>query len=185
MSVKNAIVLASGGIDSTACIAYYQESGFNVEAVFIDYGNPANRIECYSITKLSLMFGIKLTILEMKGADIRFPGEIRGRNAFLIFAALMAKPDYSGLLALGIHGEDEYYDCSRKFCQLISTLVADYTLGKVQLDIPFIDLGKPEIVDYCKAHNVPLLNTYSCQMGTNPPCGKCPSCKDRIALGLE
>jgi len=42
MATKRALVLASGGIDSTACLFYYKELGYDVEALFVDYRHPAN-----------------------------------------------------------------------------------------------------------------------------------------------
>lgn len=45
MTKRRVIVLASGGVDSTACLFYYREAGHDVEALFIDYGHPANPIE--------------------------------------------------------------------------------------------------------------------------------------------
>ena len=111
-------------------------------------------------------------------------GEIRGRNGFLVLAALMAKPRFAGILALGIHAESPYYDCGIRFLNLMKSVVSDYTLGTVQLDAPFIELTKPEIVEYCRIHNVPLELTYSCERGSSPPCGSCDSCGDRRALGL-
>jgi len=40
-----ALILLSGGIDSTACVHYYLDQKFDVKAVFIDYGQKARKNE--------------------------------------------------------------------------------------------------------------------------------------------
>jgi len=45
VTIKRTMVLASGGIDSLACLIYYKEFGHDTEAIFIDYGHPANILE--------------------------------------------------------------------------------------------------------------------------------------------
>jgi 7-cyano-7-deazaguanine synthase len=185
MTSRRAIVLASGGIDSTACLFYYKEIGHDVEAIFVDYGHPANLVEYEHLESLCKRYSIPLSSLKISGIDIGSQWEIRGRNAFFILAALMARPTFTGLLSLGIHGGSSYYDCGQKFIKLMNNLVSDYTQGTVQLDFPLMEMDKAGIVQYCKSRKVPLELTYSCQTGNLPPCGKCPSCKDRLAVGLS
>lgn len=185
MTLQRAIVLTSGGIDSTACLFHYRELGYNVEALFVDYGHPANPIEHEHIDLLCRRYGIPLGLLKLSGAAMGPQWEIRARNAFLIVAALMARPTFTGLLSLGIHSGSSYYDCGQRFVHLMKNLVTDYTRGTVQLDLPLIDMDKATVVQLSKLHKVPLELTYSCQVGSVPPCGKCPSCKDRIVLGLR
>ena len=184
MTSRRALVLTSGGIDSTACLFYYRELGHDVEALFVDFGHPANPSEHEHIETLCKRYRFPLGFLKLSGANIGSQWEIRGRNAFFITTALMARPTFAGLLSLGIHGGSPYYDCGQRFIQLMENLVTDYTKGTVQLDLPLMDMDKATIIHYCKLHKVPLELTYSCQAGSAPPCGKCPSCRDRIAFGL-
>lgn len=182
---RKALVLANGGIDSTACLFYYKELGHDVEALFVDYGHPANPVEKEHVDLLCKRYGIPLIPLKLSGIDFGSQWEIRGRNAFLILTALMARPTFAGLLSLGIHAGSSYYDCGQRFTKLMSNLVSDYTQGTVQLDLPLMEMDKAGIIQYCKSRKVPLELTYSCQTGCLPPCGKCPSCKDRLAVGLS
>lgn len=184
MTSRRAIVLASGGIDSTACLFYYKELGHDVEAIFIDYGHPANLVEHEHLESLCKHYSIPYSLVKVSGIDVGSQWEIRGRNAFFMLATLMAKSTFTGLLSLGVHRSSLYYDCSQQFINLMSTLVSDYTQGTVQLDLPLMDMDKVSIVQYCRSRKVPLELTYSCQVGSIPPCGKCPSCKDRLAVGL-
>ena len=185
MSKKKVTVLASGGIDSAACLFYYKEMGHDVGAIFVDYGHPANLVEHEHLKSLCKHYSIPYSIIKVSGIDIGREWEIRGRNAFFILAALIARPTFTGLLSLGIHGGSPYYDCSQRFIKLLRNLVSDYTQGTVQLDFPLMEMEKAGIIQYCKSRKVPLEITYSCQAGSVPPCGKCPSCKDRLAVGLS
>jgi 7-cyano-7-deazaguanine synthase len=47
------------------------------------------------------------------------------------------------------------------------------------LGAPFATWTKQDIIAYCRTRNVPVHLTYSCERGTEPPCGTCLSCKDR------
>ena len=40
-SARRALVLLSGGIDSTSCIVYYKEREFGLSALFVDYGQAS------------------------------------------------------------------------------------------------------------------------------------------------
>jgi 7-cyano-7-deazaguanine synthase len=152
MTQKRAMVLASGGIDSTACLFYYRELGHEVEAIFVDYGHPANSTEWEYVSVLCKQFKIPLSLLKLSGTSMAPGWEIRGRNAFLLFTALMAKPNFTGLLSLGIHRGCSYYDCGQKFVNAMKNIINDYTQGTVQLDLPLLDMDKATIVQYSKLH---------------------------------
>lgn len=96
--------------------------------------------------------------------------------------ALLVYPRFKGILSLGIHTGTPYYDCSERFIRDITPTVEGYTGGEVRIDAPFLAWDKPTIYAYCKEKGVPIHLTYSCESGTDPPCGKCLSCKDREAL---
>ena len=112
-------------------------------------------------------------------------GELIGRNAFLIFTAILYCKISSGIISLGIHSGTPYFDCSESFVKIINKLLEEYSNGKVILNAPFIKWDKKMIYDYCKENNVPIHLTYSCENGFNPPCGTCLSCKDRKALNAN
>ena len=118
----------------------------------------------------------------MKSEVAFSPGEILGRNAFLIFAAVLVSRLKPQIIALGIHEGSSYYDCSEGFLGDIQTLVNGYTAGRIRIAAPFLKWDKPTIWEFCKMIGVPVDSTYSCERGGVPPCGSCLSCKDRGAL---
>jgi 7-cyano-7-deazaguanine synthase len=172
-------LLLSGGIDSTAVLAYYLENGFDVRSYFIHYGHSANDIEYKHAQMVSEHYNTPLTLLSFVGVTYNGKWEIAGRNAFLILSVLMASQSYSGIISAGIHKGSSYYDCNQKFIYTMKEIISGYSEGAVQLDFPFFELTKDEIMIYSKLHKVPTESTYSCQIGMDKPCGKCPSCVER------
>jgi 7-cyano-7-deazaguanine synthase len=176
------VILLSGGIDSTACIRYYLKLNFKVSGLYIDYGQRSRNLERKSAIQVAEHYNITLDKVSFSSKNDCAPGEIRGRNAFFIMAALMVYPTFKGILSMGIHAGSPYYDCSQQFVRDITRLLDAYTNGEVRFDAPFINWNKRAIYDYCIKEAVPIQLTYSCQEGILPPCGRCESCKDREAL---
>jgi len=177
---SNVLVLSSGGIDSTCCLAYYRRDPNNlVKSIFIDYGQTAAKHESVSAAKVSEFYNVELQKIEVNSKSRFGDGLINGRNAFLVFTGLMFSPFVSGVISLGIHGGTHYADCSPLFLKKVQSLVDLYTDGRVTVEAPFITFSKKNIFDLLADFDVPLDSTYSCELGTKPPCGKCLSCRDR------
>ncbi|NPE28137.1 tRNA methyl transferase-like protein [Methanococcoides sp. SA1] len=179
---KNVMVLASGGIDSTACIHYYLSLGFNVKSFFVNFGQKSFNKECESVQKVSSYYEIELSSIKCDFSNNFSNGEITGRNGFLALTAIMANPNFKGLLSLGIHSGVPYYDCTPAFMDDMNRIIESYTNGQVKLDAPFQNWEKNMVYDYCKNEAVPVNLTYSCENGRIEPCGKCLSCLDRGIL---
>lgn len=179
---KYVLILLSGGVDSTACISYYNNLNFSIRTVFIDYGQKASIYEKESAVKIASYFGVPIKCILFKSDKTFLQGEIEGRNAFLVLAALLAYPEIIGSIAMGIHSGTPYYDCSESFVKDINQILNGYTDGKVILSAPFLKWDKKLIYDYCTENRLPIHLTYSCEDGTELPCGKCRSCLDRGAL---
>jgi 7-cyano-7-deazaguanine synthase len=177
-----ALVLLSGGVDSTACIHFLKSHHFKVSAFHISYGQPASSIEKERSEEIARYFKVPLKTCQVHAATHLADGEIQGRNAFLIFNALALTEQTHGIIAIGIHSGTNYYDCSAPFFKKISTLVAESTDGRVSLLAPFLEWTKADIFKYSQQQKLPINLTYSCERGTTPPCGTCLSCKDRKGL---
>jgi len=180
---SDAIVLLSGGIDSAACAHFLRDNGFSIRALFVDYGQKAAPFEKRSAEALSNLLGAELDSVLLRSPTHFGAGEIAGRNAFLVFAALLTGQLRTGVIALGIHSGTTYYDCSTAFAQSLDRLLAEHTDGRVRLSTPFIAWSKKNIFDYYKTSKLPIELTYSCESGQMPTCGRCLSCRDRRMLG--
>lgn len=175
-------VLMSGGIDSTACAQYFIERGDNVTGIFVDYGQSAAGPELQAVQRVADYLNIPLSMMSFDSGQRFEIGEITGRNAFLIFAALMGVRPQDGALSLGIHGGTNYYDCGPEFISRVREVLSKYSKGRVTLYCPFIHQDKAFVYAYAQTKGIPLNLTYSCELGTIPPCGRCLSCGDRNAL---
>jgi 7-cyano-7-deazaguanine synthase len=183
MSQSQALVLLSGGIDSTACAHLLQAQGMTVEGIFFDYGQPAARREQVAAKAIAEHLGIPLSLATVAGPAKHSVGEVTGRNAFLILGSIVLRPWNAGILALGIHFGTTYYDCSAAFITAMSSLVAEHTDGALTLLAPFREWSKKQIYDYFAGAELPIELTYSCEAGAPEPCTVCNSCRDRSALG--
>jgi len=177
------VILFSGGIDSTACISYYQQRNFKVEGLFINYGQKAYKYEKNAVEKISEYFKINTQIIKINAKLIIENGIIQGRNNFLLSVALMNFPYSNGLISLGIHSSTIFPDCSQNFIQKEQEIFDLYSSGNIIIDCPFVNMTKRDIFEFCVINKLPLNLTYSCENGAaKQPCGKCSTCKDLIEL---
>jgi 7-cyano-7-deazaguanine synthase len=179
---REVLVLLSGGIDSTACLDFYTDLGRAPCALFVDYGQPASRIEADAAKAVAAHYSVPLISLTWFGHQTKHDGLIPGRNCFLISAALMERPRSASLIAIGVHAGTDYADCGQQFLERMQAILDVYENGSVQLTAPFVTWTKADIVAYCAIRKVPVHLTYSCERGTEPSCGSCLSCKDRRSL---
>ncbi len=179
------MVLLSGGIDSAACTRYMQERGLQASCLFVDYGQAAVAHEMQSSATLAKLLGAEYSAVRAIFPNAFGSGEVVGRNAFLALAGLMVSQINTGSIALGIHAGTRYYDCTPGFLTSLDRLLAEYTDGRVRAAAPFISWSKRRIFEYYVGTGLPIEVTYSCEAGTQPPCGACASCLDRKALGCN
>lgn len=176
------VVLVSGGVDSAACVDFYERQRLAVSGLHVTYGQPAARHEAAAATAIAHYYGIPLTLIRLVGARPKSDGELLGRNALLLFTALMELDARSAILALGVHSGTPYYDCSSSFLATVQSIVDGQSDGRIRVVAPFLEWTKKEIWDYCLEHRVPIDLTYSCERGLDHPCGVCLSCRDLEAL---
>lgn len=172
------LVLLSGGLDSAAVLDFYLRIGRPVVAMFVDYGQIAAHFEGAAARSVAVHFGVQLMERRLFGATAKRIGEIPARNGFLLAVAAMERPESVWGIACGIHAGTGYPDCSERFADLQRELCG---LSGKPIDVlaPFLTWEKSAVLGYCDAHRVPAPLTYSCESGTMPPCGSCPSCLDR------
>lgn len=176
------LVLLSGGLDSAACLSFYIDLGRPTCGLFIDYQQPvANREGC-AARAIADYYDVLLYTAKWSGQSKKQSGIIAARNAFLLIAALMERPEQVTTIALGIHAGTQYADCSQEFVSQMQSTFDIYSGGAVHIAAPFVDWTKADIWAYALSKNVPVDLTYSCEAGPTHPCGKCLSCLDRISL---
>ena len=182
---QNAWILMSGGLDSTTAVFFYLKQGFNVFGIFIDYGQKAAHYEKIAVVSVAKFYKIPLTILKWSGCREHSDGEILGRNAFLVTAALTELGNEKGSLVLAIHSGLPYYDCSIAFKKEIQKVVTGCTFGLIGIATPFLTWSKADIWEFASSNNIPVNLIYSCENGTQPVCGSCLSCLDMETLNAS
>ena len=179
---RHVLTLLSGGIDSSACVAYYVSQQFDVSTLFLNYRQLSANREHAAASAICNHYGIRFDKIVCSGFREWPGGYVLGRNALLLHAALMAFKHTAGIVAIGIHSGASFPDCSEEFVRSIQTLFDLYTDGRVVVGAPFLRWNKREIWDYCGNQEVPVELTYSCELGKEQPCGECLSCKDLEVL---
>ena len=180
---RKAIVIFSGGQDSTTCLfqAIAEYGKENIEAITFQYGQRhAIELEkARAITHNALMD--EQAHIEQK--DNELPNTfVDGRNAlFLLYAAIYAKGQGIQDIITGVCETDfsGYPDCRDVFIKSMNVtlnLAMDYQFN---IKTPLMYLTKAQtwqladelgVLDYVQKH------THTCYEGIEGGCGKCPSC---------
>ena len=162
-----------------ACAHFYITQGYETEAVFVDYSQPALLQERSAAKKIASFFSIPLRTITIPQMIVNDTGEVFGRNAVFALQALAACGRGTYKIIIGIHSGTIYRDCSDYFISSINRIFDIYANWTIILEAPFSSWTKPQIISYCISESLPISFTYSCEAGGTLPCGKCKSCLDR------
>jgi len=170
-------------MDSAACLAFAISRGESVDAIHVQYGQAAAARELQASEALCEHFAVSLRVVQLGRPYAVTAGYLAGRNLLLISAAVSQEIE-TGLLYLGFHLDAAYPDCGTAFVSAMQKVLDVYHGGALQLFSPFLASRKATVAAYCVQNDVPLGLSYSCELGTVPPCGECMSCRDRKAVGV-
>lgn len=202
MQHEKALVVFSGGQDSTTCLFWAKQQFSHVEAVTFAYGQRHNaEIEVakeiaaeldvpHHILDLSLLGQLTSNALTRHDLDIDnadVPNTfVDGRNhLFLSFAAVMAKQLGMHHIVTGVCETDfsGYPDCRDQFIKSLNVtlnLAMDYPFV---IDTPLMWLDKKEtwaLADELGAFDFVKERTLTCYNGViGSGCGECPACSLR------
>ncbi|MCS7262574.1 MAG: 7-cyano-7-deazaguanine synthase QueC [Aquificaceae bacterium] len=202
------IVLLSGGMDSATLLWLCKREFTEVYALSFDYGQR-HKVELKYAKELAKLAGVKEHLLAevphyrlMKssallegGPDVPAgeytqevpPTNVPMRNlVFLAIAGSLAENYEIDHIAIGVHALDTPYpDCRAEFITAVESAMnagSAFVLKqkkRIQIYAPFLHMRKVEIAKLGKKLGVPFEKTYSCYMGTEPPCGVCATCLQR------
>ncbi len=209
--MKKAIVLLSGGIDSTTTLYFAKKQGYKCYALIFDYGQRhkreirsavvvAKRAKVpYQIIKIDLPWKgsslldrkMKIPVRQkMKGIPSTY---VPARNTiFLSFALSYAEATGAEAIFIGANAIDfsGYPDCRPEFYQAFHRVIQKGTKKKtIKVLTPLINMTKVQIIRLGMKLKAPLELTWSCYKGGKRPCGICDSCRLRQkgfrALGIS
>ena len=197
---NSAVLLASGGMDSTTLAYWLSANGVKVTPLFINYGQhcvdteytramellPPEMLERLQVIDVSLIYRASESRLireanlwrdDVVSEDLYLPYR---NSLFLTIGAAFAQARAINHLYAGFINSNHAIeiDCSAAFFDQLSTMLAGY--GSVQLHIPFRDYTKTDVANLGIKLHVPVAKTYSCQVSSVVPCGACPNCVERL-----
>lgn len=202
MNEKNidAVLLASGGLDSTTLAYWLQNERIPFVPLFINYGQHCVKTEYETLKKVipsdyldsihtidisnvysgstsRLIDEPNLWIDNMEGDRLYLP--YRNLLMLSVGAAFAQSHGYNRLFAGFINSNHaKEIDCSSRFFMELDDMLSEY--GSVRIEMPFREMSKFDVARLGVGLNVPLGTTFSCQAASMVPCGACPNCVDRI-----
>lgn len=200
--MKKAVILLSGGIDSTTALFCAKHKGYRCLCLIFDYGQRhkkevtcaksiAKKAECeyktlkidFAKAKSSLVNkNIALTKrINPKTIPLTY---VPGRNIiFLSFATSFAETKNARTIIIGTNQIDysNYPDCRGEFLRAFQRAINKGTKSGVRGNLfkivaPLENKTKAQILKIARRLNVPLELTWSCYSGARRPCGRCTSC---------
>lgn len=208
MENNKAVVVFSGGQDSTTCLFWALEKFDHVEAVTFQYGQRHNNeLDC--AREICQKLDVKQHELDMSLLNQLAPNALTredieitegdglpstfvpGRNLlFLSFAGVLAKQIGAKHLITGVSEADfsGYPDCRDDFIKSLNVTLNLSMDDRFVIHTPLMWLDKSqvwELSDRLDAFEFVKSNTLTCYNGVKGSgCGECPSCKLRNR-GLE
>lgn len=209
-AVSAAVVLVSGGLDSTTLLAMASAAGHRCHTLAFDYGQR-HRAELAAAARTSALYGaaahkqIAIDLRAIGGSaltddSIPVPTAasagipvtyVPARNTVFLAIALGwaevlgARDIFIGVNAVDYSG---YPDCRPEFIRAFETLAnlatrAGVEGSRIRVHTPLIDLGKADIIARGMALGVDYAATVSCYLADSEgrACGRCDSCRLRAA----
>jgi 7-cyano-7-deazaguanine synthase len=208
--MKKAVILYSGGLDSTTCLAIAKAEGFEPYAMSFSYGQrhsvelelaKKNAKDAGAVEHLVVEFDYRKVGGSALTADIEVPKEgvgsdipvtyVPARNTiFLSFALGWAEVMGAFDIFIGVNALDYsgYPDCRPEYIEAfermanLATKAAVEGKGMFAIHTPLISLTKAEIIGKGVALGVDYGRTHSCYDPTPEglACGLCDSCRLRL-----
>jgi len=206
---NKAVVLVSGGLDSSTVLALALQQGYRCYTLSFDYGqrhrseleaakrvSELMKVEEHKIVRLDLgtIGGSALTdttidVPEQETAGIPVTYVPARNTVFLSIALGWAEVLEADTIFLGVNAVDYsgYPDCRPEYISSFEAMAnlatrAGVEGNKLSIQAPLIDMTKGEIISAGASLGVDYSQTVSCYQASieGLACGKCDSCRLRI-----
>ncbi len=204
-----AVVLLSGGLDSTTTLAQALDDGCEVTAISFRYGqrhskelvSAENVCKHYNVDHIVIDLNLSSFRSALTRPDIGVPVDREGdlsndipityvpaRNiVFLSIAAGLCESVDADRIYIGANVVDYsgYPDCRPEFFEAYENMLSKGTKAGVEghpikVMTPILHSSKADIVRLGKKLGAPLELTWSCYNGGEKACGHCDSCRLRL-----
>ncbi|MCL2607045.1 MAG: 7-cyano-7-deazaguanine synthase QueC [Methanomassiliicoccaceae archaeon] len=210
--MPKAVVLLSGGLDSTVTLAHSLNDGNETVALTFEYGQRHSR-ELDSAKAAAEYYNLKHIIVNMDMSSFRssligdsnniekdrknigndIPDTyVPARNIIMMsIAAGICESIDADMIYIGANTVDYsgYPDCRKEFFTAFEEMLSKGTKAgaeghPIRIVTPILNLSKAEIIRSGKTLGAPLHLTWSCYSGGKKACGHCDSCLIR-SKGFE
>ncbi|MGR8947635.1 MAG: 7-cyano-7-deazaguanine synthase QueC [Gammaproteobacteria bacterium] len=211
---KRAVVLLSGGLDSTTCLAYALDKGYKCFALSVNYGQKHNA-EINAASRIARHYNCEHRIVDIDvgqfggsaltddSISVPTPDQpsagipttyVPARNTMMLAIALgwaeilHARDIYIGVNAVDFSG---YPDCRPEYIAAYNRLAklatkAGVEGGSIEISAPLQHMGKQAIIALGGSLGVDYSMTVTCYQAdeSGAACGRCEACQLR-RLGFE
>ena len=205
---QKAVILVSGGLDSSTVLAIALEKGFECYTLSFDYGQR-HRSELEAAKRISEIMDVKehkivqldlgsiggsaLTDIDIDVPETETSGipvtYVPARNTvFLSIALGWAEVLGANKIFLGVNAVDYsgYPDCRPEYISSFESMAnlatkAGVEGNKLSIEAPLIDMSKSDIIKLGVSLGVDYSQTVSCYQASleGLACGRCESCRLR------
>ena len=202
-----AVVLLSGGLDSSTCLAW-AAAHYDCYALSFMYGQRSTS-ELKAAQKLAEKYAVEHRIINIDlgniggsaltdhnldmpedGADDGIPSTyVPARNTiFLSYALALAEVKEADAIVIGVNAVDYsgYPDCRPEYIDAFTKMANLATKAGVEghpikIETPLLHLSKANIIRLGLKHGLDYADTVSCYQANDlgEACGKCDSCRLR------
>jgi 7-cyano-7-deazaguanine synthase len=203
MERERALVLMSGGPDSSTAAYWARSEGRDVRGIFLNSGHLAADFELAGSRAIAAELGIHLEIVDVRGLRNMLIGFVPPPYLMLAITPGPQCGDPHGLLGIattyaglirartviigslaedleGFPGLREFYEHFERAIRVMPLFDGDFELLN-----PFIEMRKAELIRLGADLGVPFELTRSCQETTTLNCGQCDHCKERKSAFSE
>ena len=201
---KSAVVLCSGGMDSSSLLALLCKNDFDILPITFNYGSKHNDAEYQALLNvcefLKLNYPIRIDITFLKDLlnssllqrDTEVPHGhyaednmqstvVPGRNSIMLSIALgVAQSRNMSWIGIANHAGDayQYSDCRKEYIDHMAVAFSVASESKVGILNPFVNMDKSQIAATGDRCGLPLEITWSCYEGDveKGQCGLCGTC---------
>jgi len=200
-SRNRAVVLHSGGLDSTVLLTSLLRDGYDCYPLGISYGQRHGR-ELQSAYEVCVQLGIekKFRLLNLSALHelvhsraAGVPNGYQGHSVlpetispnrnmiFISIAAGYAMTIGASFVAFASHAftRETYPDCTPEFTSSVDSTVRVASGGRVRVLTPLENMSKARVVRLGLSIDSPLAFTRSCFKDSERPCLQCKACLER------
>ncbi|WP_290793938.1 7-cyano-7-deazaguanine synthase QueC [Halomonas sp.] len=205
-AARRTVVIYSGGMDSYTVLHRALREGLDVHALSFDYGQRHAR-ELEVAERVCRGLGVPHQVVDIRAihglidnsaltdASRALPegdyGEenlsatvVPNRNMILLALAIAKAVNIgAGRVDYGAHGGDHvlYPDCRPEFVEAMNAVAGIANFDAVEIHAPFLRATKTQILAEGLAMGLDYADTWTCYRGEALACGRCGSCRERLA----